>query len=150
MLSKVFRFAVVTMLLSACTPTMANRGNILDQDKLAEVQPQSSTREQVASALGTPTAISTFDDKTWYYVGRQTAQYSFFDPIVVKQQAIRVQFNDDGIVREIRLMDLSEAHDIDAIERATPTYGNDDTFIRQLLGNLGHATPNMGTHRQGN
>jgi len=135
-------------LCTACTPIVANRGNILDPDKLVEIHVNSSTREEVAATLGTPTAVSTFDDKIWYYVGRQTEQSSFFDPDVIKQEAVEVHFDDKGVVVFLEKLDLSEAHDVEPAEGSTPTYGNDDTFIRQLLGNLGHATPKLGTNNQ--
>lgn len=130
---------------AACTPVVANRGNILDPDKLATIKVNTSTREEVAASLGTPTAVSTFDEKVWYYVGRQTEQSSFFDPEVVKQEAVEVHFDDQGTVVFLEKLNLVEAHDVDPVDRKTPTYGNDDTFIRQLLGNLGHATPKLGS-----
>ena len=141
---KYFFLIMLAVISTACTPTVYSRGNILDPDKLAEVKEHISTREDVAATLGTPTAISTFDEKTWYYVGRQTEQYSFFDPTVLKQEAVQVRFDDQGVVTSLTKLNLSEAHDIDPIERSTPTYGNDDTFIKQLMGNLSHPTPNMG------
>ena len=128
----------LAVLLAACEPTIANRGNILDPDHLAEIKPGTSTREDVATKLGTPTEISTFDDKTWYYVGRQTKQYSFLDPEVVKQQAVEVKFDDNGIVTAVNNLDLSEAHNIEPAPGATPTYGRTDTLLRQLLGDVAH------------
>ncbi len=87
---RVCLYALISLLLlSACEPTMANRGNILDADKLAEIKPGESTREEVATKLGTPTQVSTFDDKTWYYMGRQTQQYSFLDPEVLQAESCR-------------------------------------------------------------
>lgn len=131
----------LAFLLAACEPTLASRGNVLDPEKLVELKPGESTREEVATKLGTPTEVSTFDDKTWYYVGRQTEQYSFLDPEVIKQQAIEVNFNDDGVVTSIHKLDLSQAEDIDPVDRSTPTYGRSDTLIRQLLGDV--ARPSM-------
>ena len=122
---------------------MANRGNVLDPDRLAEITPGRSTREEVATKLGTPTQVSAFDEKIWYYVGRQTEQYSFLDPEVIKQQAIEVRFDEKGTVVAVDSLDVSKTQDIDMVDRATPTYGHDDTFIRQLLGNLSHPVPNM-------
>ena len=128
-------------ILAACEPTIANRGNILDPEKLAQIQAGTSTREDVATKLGTPTQVSTFDDKTWYYIGRQTEQYSFLDPEVLKQKAVEIKFDDNGTVTAVNDLDLSNAQDIDAVGRKTPTYGNDNTFIQQLIGNLGHVSP---------
>jgi outer membrane protein assembly factor BamE (lipoprotein component of BamABCDE complex) len=138
---KFLTLIATTAFLAACEPTVASRGNILDPDRLAEVKTGTSTREDVATKLGTPTVVSTFDDKIWYYVGRQTEQYSFFDPKVIKQQAIKVTFDEQGVVSAVDQLDLSEAHDVETVDRATPTFGNDDTLIKQLLGNLSHPMP---------
>jgi outer membrane protein assembly factor BamE (lipoprotein component of BamABCDE complex) len=140
-LKKQFPLLLLTCLLAACEPTIANRGNILDDEKIAEIHAGSSTREDVATKLGTPTQVSTFDDKVWYYVGRQTEQYSFLDPDVIKQKAVEVRFDDKGVVTAVANLDLADAKDVDPVDRATPTYGRDDTFIRQLIGNLSHPTP---------
>ncbi len=134
--------------LGACQPTIANRGNILDNDKLAQLKVGTSTREEVAAALGTPTEISTFDDKTWYYVGRQTKQFSFLDPEVVKQEAVEVRFDDKGVVTALDKLDLASAQDIETAPGATPTYGRNDTLLRQLLGDVAH--PTVSTGRAGN
>jgi len=131
------------LLLAACEPTIANRGNILDADKLAEIKPGETTREEVATKLGTPTRVSTFDDKTWYYLGRQTQQYSFLDPEVLKQKAVEIKFDDTGTVMAVNDLDLSGAKDISPVARSTPTYGNDNTLIQQLIGNLGHPVPDI-------
>ncbi len=129
--------------LAACEPVVANRGNILDMDSLAQIKPGISTREEVATKLGTPTEISTFDEKIWYYVGRQTEQYSFFAPDVLKQQAVEIDFDDSGIVKEITNLDLSQAGDISPVDRVTPTYGRSDTFMKELLGDLSHPVPDL-------
>jgi outer membrane protein assembly factor BamE (lipoprotein component of BamABCDE complex) len=131
----------LVVLLAGCEPTYANRGNILDPDKLAEIKPGTSTREEVATNLGTPTQVSTFDDKTWYYVGRQTKQYSFLDPEIIKQKAVEVKFDENGVVTQVANIDLSEAQDITPAPGATPTYGNDHTLMQQLLSSLAHPVP---------
>ena len=139
-MKRIILIGFLTM-LAACEPTVANRGNILDPEKLAEIKAGTSTREDVATKLGTPTQVSTFDDKTWYYMGRQTEQYSFLDPEVTKQKAVEIKFDDNGTVTAVDNLDLSNAQDVATVERKTPTYGNDNTFIQQLIGNLGHVGP---------
>ena len=132
-----------TALLGACEPTIANRGNILDPVAIAEIKPGVTTREEVAAKLGTPTSISTFDDKIWYYVGRQTEQYSFLSPEVMKQQATEIDFDDKGIVTAAKNLDLSKAADANPVDRATPTFGHDYTIWRELLGDLSHPIPDL-------
>ena len=136
--------------LGACQPTIANRGNILDADKVTEIKAGTTTREEVATRLGTPTQISTFDDKTWYYVGRQTKQYSFLDPEVMQQKAVKITFDDSGVVKTVDNIDVtSQARDIAPVERTTPTYGRDDTLVQQLLGSIGHPMPGSQPKQEG-
>ena len=138
---KIITCTILALTLAACEPTVANRGNILDADRLAEIKTGTSNREDVASKLGSPTQVSTFDDKTWYYIGRQTEQYSFLDPEVIKQKAVEIHFDDQGIVTAVNDLNLADAKDVDPVDRETPTYGRDDTLIKQLLGNLSHPSP---------
>ena len=148
-MKKIMLPLLALLLLAACEPTIANRGNIIDQEKLAEIKAGESTREEVATKLGSPTQISTFDDKTWYYIGRQTEQYSFLDPEVLKQQAVEVQFNDEGVVTEVKNLNLADAREIDPVDDETPTYGQDNTFIKQLIGNLSRPSPGKLNRNQG-
>ena len=129
-------FLLATSLM-ACTPTIANRGNMVEEEKLAEIKTGESSREDVARILGTPTQVSTFDENTWYYFGRSTKQYAFLDPEVVAQQALEIYFDDTGIVSQIKKLDPTEAQEIAPVARRTPTYGHETTILEQLVGNLG-------------
>jgi outer membrane protein assembly factor BamE (lipoprotein component of BamABCDE complex) len=133
--------------LAACAPTVANRGCSLDPELLAQIKPGATTREEVAQKLGTPTSISTFDENVWYYVGRQTEQYSFLSPDVLKQQAIEIDFDDKGVVTAFTNLDLPQAADATPVDRATPTFGQQNTFLRELLGDLSHPRPNLKNQR---
>jgi len=135
--------------LSACTPTVANRGSMVDLEILVQIKPGESTREEVVSKLGSPISISTVDENVWYYVGRQTEQYSFFSPEVTKQQAIEIVFDQNGVVATVSNLDVSKAADARPVDRETPTYGQENTFLRQLLGDLSHPRPNMKSGRDG-
>ena len=136
------------MALAACEPTIANRGAILEADKLATLKVGTSTREDVATQIGTPTQISTFDSKIWYYIGRKTQQFSFLDPEILEQKVIEIRFDDQGVVTALQTIDPANTEDIHPVDRRTPTYGNDSTLIQQLLGNLARPTP-LGKKQQG-
>lgn len=128
---------LLPLILAACTPTIANRGTLIEDEKLAEVKTGTSTREEVINLIGSPTQIATFDENTWYYFGRTTKQVAFFDPEIVKQESVEIRFNDDGVVTEVRKLDPSATQDINPVDRRTPTYGHQTTFVEQLFGNLG-------------
>jgi outer membrane protein assembly factor BamE (lipoprotein component of BamABCDE complex) len=133
--------AVLTLGLGACTPTIAQRGNLLDEDNLVDLKAGVSTREDVATKLGSPTQVSTFDEKTWYYIGQKTEQTSFMYPKTIEGRALKLSFNDTGVLQSIERLDIADARDIDPSDRRTPTYGRDTTFFDQLLTNLRRPIP---------
>ena len=57
----------------------------------------------------------------------------------MEQQAITVQFNEDGVVTLIKEEDPKIAKNIQPVSRRTPTYGRKTTFIEQIIGNVGRS-----------
>jgi len=129
--------AFVATGLAACAATVDQRGNLPAPEKLAQIQPGTTTREQVVKILGTPSSTGVFDDKNWYYISRRTKQVSFFDPDVLDQQVYIVNFDGAGVVRGVDHKDLKDGRDIEPAPGATPAPGRELTFLEQVLGNIG-------------
>ena len=123
--------------LAGCAPTIDQRGNLPEPDKLAQIQPGTTTREQVVKILGTPSSTGVFDDKNWYYISRRTKQIAFLDPDVLDQQVYIVNFDEHGVVRAVDHRDLKDGQDIAPAPGATPAPGRELTFLEQVLGNIG-------------
>lgn len=123
--------------LASCTPTIAKRGNTIEDDQLKQIVVGESTREDVAKVLGTPTQMATFDDKTWYYIGQRTEKEAFFDPELKEQKIVTVEFTPEGKVSSVSKSGAEKAQDIDVVSSKTPTYGKNLTILQQLLGNIG-------------
>ncbi len=130
-------FAFLGLAVSACSPSVATRGNLTDPDRLAEIKAGESRRDDVAGILGTPTSVGTFDPNVWYYIGQKTEKIAFFQPSVLERRVVIVHFDDAGVVREIKQLDESNAQDIEVVDRATPTAGREMGFLEQMLGNVG-------------
>lgn len=129
--------AFLGLAVSACSPVVATRGNLTDPDRLAEVKAGQATRGDVAAILGTPTSAGTFDPNVWYYIGQKTEKVAFFQPDVVERRVVIVQFDEAGVVKEIKQLDESNGQDIEMVDRTTPTAGRELSFIEQMLGNVG-------------
>jgi outer membrane protein assembly factor BamE (lipoprotein component of BamABCDE complex) len=123
--------------LAACVPTVDQRGNLPEPDRLGQIHPGTTTREQVAKILGTPSSTGVFDDKNWYYISRRTEQVAFFDPGILDQQVYIVNFDDKGVVRGVDHKDLKDGREIAPAPGATPAPGRELTFLEQVLGNIG-------------
>lgn len=123
--------------VTACAPNVAIRGNLPNAERLAEVVPGDMSREEVAEILGSPSSITPFDSNLWLYVSERTETVAFFKPEVKERNVVMVRFTKEGIVQEVKKLDLSNAKDIAHVERITPTSGNEITIWDQLFTNLG-------------
>jgi outer membrane protein assembly factor BamE (lipoprotein component of BamABCDE complex) len=124
--------------LVSCAPAVDQRGNLPDPDKLAAIHAGSTTKDEVAKILGTPSSVSVFNnDKSWYYISRRTSQTAFFDPDVLDQQVYVVNFDDQGVVKAIDHKVMEDGKEIAPVARATPAPGRELSFLEQLIGNLG-------------
>ena len=130
-------FAFLGLAVSACSPSVATRGNLTDPDRLAEIKAGQTRRDDVAGILGTPTSVGTFDPNVWYYIGQKTEKIAFFQPSVLERRVVIVHFDDAGVVSEIKQLDESNAQDIEVVDRTTPTAGREMGFLEQMLGNVG-------------
>lgn len=126
--------------VAGCTATLDQRGNLPEPDKVAQIQPGSTTRDQVVKILGSPSSTGVFDDKNWYYISRKTKQVAFFKPEVLDQQVYVVNFDGKGVVRSVDRKELKDGRDIEPAPGATPTPGRELTFLEQVLGNIGRFT----------
>ena len=131
------------LLITACTPTVNQRGNSLTDQQIATVQLGQSTRSDVLRALGSPTTKSPFNEEIWYYIGQETEKRGILDPEVMEERIVAVTFDEQGYVNDIRDIDNQRVN-IPVERDATKTHGNDLTIMQQLLGNLGRFNPQEG------
>src|SRR5246127_4200295 len=144
------RFSIFTLisgmaLVAGCATSVEQRGNLPAQDKIAEVHPGSTTKDEVIKILGSPSSVSIFNEKSWYYISRRTGQIAFFDPNVIDQQVYIVNFDDQGIVKAVDHKSLDDGKEITPVARATPAPGRELSFLEQLIGNLGKFNKSAGT-----
>ncbi len=127
-------------LLSACSwleyPPQT-RGNKVTDDQLKELIPGTSTRADVSSLLGTPTAKASFDDNTWIYISEVTQPRIGRVQGINSQDVVMATFDDRGVLRSIKKLDKADAKPVSVVSRATPSPGSESSFLQQLLGNVG-------------
>src|SRR5258708_35709902 len=86
---------------ASCAPAVDQRGNLPNPDKLAEIHTGSTTKDEVAKILGTPSSVSVFNnDKSWYYISRRTSQTAFFDPNLLDQQVCIANCDGQVVVKQ--------------------------------------------------
>lgn len=134
--------ALIGLAVAACSPNTAVRGSLPQEDQIALVRAGVHGRDDVMSILGSPSVTGTFEDDTWYYIGRLTEQYAFFERDIVEQQVVVVRFGADGLVEEVSRLDEKDGREIAMVERETPSAGRKLGFFEQIFGNLGRFNSN--------
>jgi outer membrane protein assembly factor BamE (lipoprotein component of BamABCDE complex) len=131
--------------IAGCAASVEQRGNLPAPDKIAEIHAGSTTKDEVVKILGTPSSVSIFDEKSWYYISRRTSQLAFFEPSVLDQQVYVVNFDDQGVVKAVDHKERQDGKEITPVARATPAPGRELSFLEQLIGNLGKFNSSSGS-----
>jgi outer membrane protein assembly factor BamE (lipoprotein component of BamABCDE complex) len=138
-MSRDMKQALLVLLLlgaAACSPYVATRGNLVDPDDLKTVTIGTSTKQDVRTALGTPTSTEPLNDNVWYYVGQKTERYGFRKEKLTERRIVAAQFDENGVLQTLTPIENS-GRDIAMVARATPTSGHNLTVLQQFFGNLG-------------
>ncbi|MEO1224275.1 MAG: outer membrane protein assembly factor BamE [Pseudomonadota bacterium] len=124
--------------VTACAAEVRNRGNLVEDRRLEQIQVGTSTAGDVLRTFGSPTAVATFDDGIWYYIGSRVEYFAFFEPDVLERRVIRVQFDTlSGVVTDLQVRTLEDGMEFAFEESETPTLGRQMGVLEQLFGNIG-------------
>ena len=117
------------------------RGNRVDADQLKQVVPGTTTRNDVMTLLGSPTAKATFDDRTWLYITETTKPVIAGTQEELDQRVVAVTFDGKGVVQRVATKTADDGMPVSMASGATPSPGSEATFMQQLLGNVGRFSP---------
>ena len=129
--------AAAALALGACQATVDSRGYVPSEEDLERVKAGLQGREEIQEILGSPSSISTFRDDRWYYISKKTRSVAFFEPTVLEQKVVVVEFDETGFVKEMKRFELEDGLIIDPVTRKTPAPGRELSFLEQLIGNFG-------------
>lgn len=123
--------------VAACTPTYRNHGYVPRDEELAKVVVGQSTAEDVALAVGRPSAIGVLTGSGWYYVGSRFKEIGIRAPVEIDRQVVAVSFDESGVVSNVERFGLEKGQVVAISRRVTDDNIKGVSFLRQLLGNLG-------------
>jgi outer membrane protein assembly factor BamE (lipoprotein component of BamABCDE complex) len=142
-MKKIITF-ITLILISACS-TNTNRiyGNLISDDDMLSIEEGLSTKNDLIVLFGQPSAKSSFDKNTWYYMGESVKLKSFLTPEIQERRIIEVKFDDDNTVSFIRGYDLSDAKEIKIDPKQTSSLGTSKSELQEFIGNLGKFNQNV-------
>lgn len=113
------------------------RGNRVDPEVAVQLVPGTSTRADALALLGSPTTRAAFDDNTWIYASELTKPVIAGTQAVEDQRVYVLTFDEKGVLKDIRRKSQADAPNVQMVDRATPSPGNDVSALQLLLGNIG-------------
>lgn len=143
-----FLLAGLGFSLAACDTPVRIRGHVTDPESIEAIEAGQYTQEDVLALLGTPSTVSTFDDRRWYYIGHKDTKFAFRHPEVLERNVLVLSFDEAGYVSDKQILTLADGRVIEPIARETPTEGRDFTIMQQILGNFGRL-PGSGVESTG-
>jgi outer membrane protein assembly factor BamE (lipoprotein component of BamABCDE complex) len=124
-------------LLAACSPMLRYHGYIPAESELATVIVGQTTRDEVISLVGAPTATGVINADAFYYVRSRFRDYGYRASEEIERELVLISFAPSGVVQNIERFGLEDGNVVALSRRVTDDNLRDTTFIRQLLGNVG-------------
>ena len=130
--------ALAATMLGGCSTLRDHKGYIVDSTLINTVEPGIDNRDSVYKTLGRPSMTGQFDqDRTWYYIARDTRAMAFSTPNAVSQMLLTVRFAPDGNVASVQKTGMETIRDISLYGKTTPTLGSSHSFFGELFGGIG-------------
>ena len=121
---------------AGCSPTVQVHGYVPPESDIARIRPGFDDAGTVEEILGRPSSGGVLRDSAWYYVQSVVQNYTWHAPKVVDRTVLAVNFDERGVVRDIRRYGLEDGRIIDLETRTTETGGRELGVLEQLFGNL--------------
>ena len=132
--------ALLIALLAACTALYQNHGYVPRDDELAKVVVGTSTRDDVAKAVGRPSSTGLLTGGAWYYVGSRFRYYGPREPEEIYRQVVAISFDEGGTVENVERFGREKGQVVVLSRRVTDSNIKGLGFLRQLLGNIGNVS----------
>lgn len=125
---------------AACTPVSSYQGFQAIEQTPSDVKVGEDTRSTILARLGTPTATSTFDKDTWFYITQVSSKTAFYHPVITKRDVVAIAFvKGADQVSAVNTFTLRDGRVIAYNGRETPTRGRELSALEQLLGSISAA-----------
>ena len=119
--------------------------------KIDKIELNKSNKNDVRKIIGPPSSKSAFND-TWLYFERKKTNQSLFKlgkKNISRNNILIIEFNNMGLVKDKKLLDLDDMNDIKIAEKKTQKEFAQDNFVYNLLSTLRNKI-NAPTRRKNN
>lgn len=117
--------------------TKRTQGYEISDSAMQQIRPGQS-EQLVRLVLGSPQSTNTFGDQSaYYYVETKVRQTSFGLTMVDSRTVLAIYFDNNKKVIDKAVYSLQDGKTVAIETRRTPSFGDDRTFIDQILNSVG-------------
>ncbi len=128
---------LVAALVSACAPVYRNHGYVPDEESLAAVGIGQTTRDELPTLLGKPSAEGLLTGSVWFYTKSRFRHFGPYRPQETDRQVVAISFAPDGTVSNVERFGLERGRVVVLSQRVTDPGVSAAGALRQLLSNIG-------------
>lgn len=136
-INKFFIIVILSQFLSSCVKQYENHGYSFEHHNIDVVKVNKSKKSDVIASFGNPSSESDFGVKIFYYISFKTETVAFFDPKIVEQRVISIEFDKKDVVSDILEYTINDLNNVAFSEHLTEIKGNAITPLEQILSNVG-------------
>tara|TARA_X000000950_G_scaffold264029_1_gene336857 strand:- start:352 stop:834 length:483 start_codon:yes stop_codon:yes gene_type:complete len=129
-------FSILTINTSCVYKKIVN-GQIPSLDLIKSLEIGRDKKKTVINILGSPSFIGQYDDNSIYYAKIDSKQIAFFDPDIVDQNVLQLEFDINDTLKNVYLFKKKDTINVTMSNQETRTTGKKIGLFEQLIGNLG-------------
>tara|TARA_B100000035_G_C20639638_1_gene396043 strand:+ start:67 stop:522 length:456 start_codon:yes stop_codon:yes gene_type:complete len=116
-----------------------NHGFISLESKFEKIEINKTNKNDLVKVIGHPSSISEFDKNTWFYIERKKTNQSLFKlgiKKISKNNILIVKFNNKGLVKNKKLIDLNNMNDVKYVKKTTQKEFEQDNTIYNIFSSM--------------
>ncbi len=130
-------------MLSSCVSRLDKHGYMFDLSDHDLLQEGVTSKEKLLHIMGSPTIISDLsDNEAWIYFSEKVEHFLFFIPKITERELLVVRFDETGLVKEIKKIDLNdEDKKLQFVTNYTAVESHKAGFFKSIFSNVGQVKP---------
>jgi len=134
-------FIIILLFTLSCSTNKVtqNHGYKALNIKFEKIIINKTNKNDVVSIIGPPSSKSDFDDNKWFYIERRRTNQSLMKlgiKKIEKNNILIVEFNEKGILKNKKLIDLNKMNDVNFVKSITSKDFENNNYLYDLFTSL--------------
>jgi len=134
-------FIIILFFTLSCSTNKVtqNHGYKALNIKFEKIIINKTNKNDVVSIIGPPSSKSDFDDNKWFYIERRRTNQSLMKlgiKKIEKNNILIVEFNEKGILKNKKLIDLNKMNDVNFVKSITSKDFENNNYLYDLFTSL--------------